>query len=387
MIGISLAFTVATAAIIPIDLINPVDVLIELNHAHLVAIKDTKTPPPIASRNLALFHTAIEGAFKTVTSGPRCARSKRAQVNAVVQSSVDTLQVIYPSLDFKPLLVFVAANSQCARTGINIGKRHSQSVLSLRQNDGSGESKPFANHTYPGYWQPTPPSFRAIPLLPNWGNVLPFGVKNVEAYVSPSFADLESEEYEVAYQEVKAIGSTNSTTRTPDQTQIALFWASGVGTYTPPGQWNAIAHELLKTKPKGIAEAITILKNLNVAMADAAIVCWANKYKFNFWRPVTAIHHEGDHTWMPLIETPPFPDYTSGHSTFSGAASEILAHHFGDHSPFTLEYFGITRSYQNLSTALEEAGKSRIYGGIHFEPANRDGKAHGQAVAREILNK
>jgi hypothetical protein len=386
MIRISLVFTAATAAIIPIESINPVDVLIELNRAHLVAIKDTKTPPPMASRNLAIVHTAIEGAFRTVTSSPHCAHHKRAQLNAVVQSSVDTLQVIYPLVDFKPLLAVVAANSQCARMGINIGRRHSNSTLNLRQNDGSAKSKAFANHTHPGYWQPTPPSFRN-PLLPQWGEVRPFGIKNVQPYVSQSFADLDSDEYKVAYEEVKMIGSSKSTTRTPDQTEIALFWASGVGTYTPPGQWNAIAHELLKTKPKAIADAITILKDLNVALADAGIVCWANKYKFNFWRPVTAIHHEGEKEWMPLLESPPFPDYTSGHSTFSGAAAEVLSHYFGDQSPFTLEYFGITRSYQRISTALEEAGKSRIYGGIHFEPANRDGKAHGQAIAKEILKK
>jgi membrane-associated phospholipid phosphatase len=136
---------------------------------------------------------------------------------------------------------------------------------------------------------------------------------------------------------------------------------------------------------------------LNLAMADAAIVSWECKYKFNLWRPITAIQEaatdsNGDTTpdpsWTPLLATPPFPEYVSGHSAFSAAAAVALGYFLGtDAVPFAVgsdDLPGVIRSYQRFSDAALESGMSRIYGGIHFMSANRSGLAVGAAVGQYV---
>ena len=135
---------------------------------------------------------------------------------------------------------------------------------------------------------------------------------------------------------------------------------------------------------------------LNIAEADAGIIAWDCKYKFEFWRPVTAIRNgdldppvetEKDAAWTPLLVTPPFPEYTSGHSTFSGAAAAVLAAFFEGDIPFTTESDdlpGVVRSFSSFTVAAQEAGMSRIYGGIHFLSANEAGLASGALLGAYV---
>ena len=146
-----------------------------------------------------------------------------------------------------------------------------------------------------------------------------------------------------------------------------------------------------------VLESARLFALLNLAMADAGIVCWEAKYHYNFWRPITAIHladHDGnattkaEETWAPLLPTPPFPEYPSGHSTFSGAASAVLAGFFGtDKIRFSIgsdDLSGTRRSFKSFSQAAAESGQSRIYGGIHFPSANREGLESGRAVGKQV---
>src|SRR5262249_54493970 len=159
--------------------------------------------------------------------------------------------------------------------------------------------------------------------------------------------------------------------------------------------WNDIADQIALTQGNSLAANARLLAMLNVAEADAAITAWNTKFTYNFWRPVTAIQNADeagnpavvqDPTWQPLIITPPFPSYVSGHSTFSAAAAEILASVFGDNFAFSYtdsslgSLPGITRDYASFLQAAQEAGESRIYGGIHYEFDNQDGLAAGTNV-------
>jgi len=193
------------------------------------------------------------------------------------------------------------------------------------------------------------------------------------------------------------LGSATSATRTPEQTDIARFWADGAGSATPPGHWNLIAQDVAEMQGNTVSENARLFALLNIATADAAIACWDNKYAYNFWRPITAIHEADsdgnpdttqDLTWAPLLPTPPFPSYTSGHSTFSSAAATILAAFFGtDDIAFTAssEAPGVAdRSFLSFSEAAEEAGRSRIYGGIHFQFDNQDALAIGNALGHFV---
>src|SRR5262249_11515772 len=151
------------------------------------------------------------------------------------------------------------------------------------------------------------------------------------------------------------------------QSLIALFWADGAGTETPPGHWNTIAQEIGVARGNTIEQNARLFALLNIAMADAAICSWDAKYTYDFWRPVTAIRDTSDSTWSSFIVTPPFPDYVSGHSTFSGAASTVLAMFYEmDNISFTASSDflpGVLRSFPSLSAAANEAAISRLYGG------------------------
>jgi hypothetical protein len=205
-------------------------------------------------------------------------------------------------------------------------------ILKQRQFDGAGQSVAWVTNSHPGYWQRTLPNYDK-PLLPNWGRMKPFALPAVEDFPPPAPLELTSSNWAAQYNQVKLIGATNSVTRTPEQREIALFWADGSGTETPPGHWNKIAQQLAQKKSYGILESARLFAALNVALADASIVCWDAKYIYKRWRPITAIRAgdtdgnaatERDPNWTPLLHTPAFPEHTSGHSTFSGAAAVVL---------------------------------------------------------------
>src|SRR5439155_7225921 len=133
-------------------------------------------------------------------------------------------------------------------------------------------------------------------------------------------------------------GGKRSFARTPEQTEIALFWADDAGTCTPPGHWNRIAQHVALARGHTLVENARLFAMLNTSLADAGILCWVLKFTYDFWRPVTAIRladtdgnpdTDPDPTWEPLLVTPPFPAYISGHSTFSGAAAAVLGQYCG----------------------------------------------------------
>jgi hypothetical protein len=209
----------------------------------------------------------------------------------------------------------------------------------------------------------------------------------------PAPPSLKSFAWAADFNLVKAIGSANSRVRTPKQTETAKFWGYGPGSSTPPGHWNQVAQAVLRSRTTSIEENSRLFALLNIAMADAGIVSWDCKYVFNFWRPIAAIREAAtdgnslttaDPNWTPLLETPPFPEYTSGHSTFSAAAAVALAHFFKtDRMPFTVgsdDLPTVQRSYERFSEAAIESGLSRIYGGIHFMAANIYGLSTGTSV-------
>jgi membrane-associated phospholipid phosphatase len=184
--------------------------------------------------------------------------------------------------------------------------------------------------------------------------------------------------------EVRALGAAVGSTRTPEQSQIALFWADGAGTETPPGHWNRIARDIAAALGNTLEENARLFALLNIAMADAAICAWDAKYTYDFWRPETAIRATGALAWNSFFVTPPFPDYISGHSTFSAAAATVLGMFYGtDNIAFSTgsDFLpGAIREFSGFSAAAAEAAVSRLYGGVHFRSAMEDGLAAGIAI-------
>jgi hypothetical protein len=277
--------------------------------------------------------------------------------------------------------------------GIRLGQKAAETIIQFRSDDAGTQPSGRIPAPGPGIWEPTPPNHTPY-LLPGWGTLKPWTMKFSSQFRREGPPSLKSERYATSYNATKALGGKNSRVRTAEQTEIARFWADPAGTATPPGHWNVIARDIAQQKRLSLVENARFFALLNLALADAAIVAWDMKFTYYSWRPITAIRRasedsnpetEPDMDWEPLLDTPPFPDYVSGHSTFSEAAGQILALFFGSEqiafSARSDSLPGVIRSYQNVFEAVDEAGRSRIYGGIHFNFADYGGIMSGARMA------
>jgi hypothetical protein len=383
------------------------DAVTDWNGILLNAVRTTSTNPPAASRAMACVHIAIYDAVNAidgshepylVTSSAPEGTSMEAAVAAAAHGA---LVVLFPTqqetLDAAlEASLSAIADGAAKDNGIALGELCANDVLAARANDHSTDVVGYTPGTEPGDWQPTPPALAAA-LLPQWPTVTPFAMTSGSQFRSGGPPALDSAEYAAAFSEVKAIGRVDSATRTEEQTAIARFWANGGGTSTPPGHWNQITQVVAEAQGNTLVENARLFALLNMALADAAIVSWDNKYAYNHWRPVTAIPAadsdgndatEPDAEWLPLLTTPPFPDYTSGHSTFSGAAAKVLEGFYGtDDIEFTVNSDGtpdVFRTFTSFSQAAQESADSRMYAGIHWRYANQDGLAGGQNLGAHV---
>ncbi len=284
------------------------------------------------------------------------------------------------------------ADGSSKTDGIAIGQQAAATIIALRSADGSSAIVPYAPGFGLGVWQPTPPAF--LPALqPGWGAVTPFTLRSGSQFRpdSPELLDLTSEQYTRDFNEVKALGSMNSTTRTAAQSQIAMFW------YEPsPGGWNRIARIVSAQRGLDLWENARLFGLLNFAMSDGLVAGFDAKYTYNFWRPVTAIRAGdtdgndqtlGDPAWTSFLVTPNMPDYPSTHSVLGAAAAEVLSGFFDDDDvSFTTTsgnpFSGITRSFTSFSQAAQENADSRVYAGLHFRTTCTDGLKLGRQVGR-----
>lgn len=393
------------------------DIVLQWNTELLNSIRAERTPPPAASRAMAMTHIAIYDALNEI-EGNHTAYSytfpgftltnPSPNVSASTAAFV-VLRYLYPTREpiFRAKWVQSFQSGDGAvrnAAGVAWGVYVGNLVVRSRRYDASSQTVNYVPWPGCGYWKPTFPAF-ANALLPQWARLRPFGVTAVRFFRAPAAPGANTRAFGDAYREVMALGSVNSTTRLPEQTQIAYFWEDGPGTVTPPGHWQVIARGLSEQFLLSRIENARLFALLSIAQADAAISCWDTKFRYNYFRPITAIREHcftrtdlpEDPNWTPLLPTPPFPAYTSGHSTFSGASARILELYFGTDNiafsgtspdpqrwPDVLP--GVTRSWTSLSQAAEEAGMSRIYGGIHWNFDNTAGLNAGRAIADQVFN-
>ncbi|MDN5873143.1 MAG: Ig-like domain-containing protein, partial [Sinobacteraceae bacterium] len=376
------------------------------NHQALEAIRLDVTDPSIATRRLAMVSLAIYDSLAAIdgTQAYLVKRSVEGPVSAdaaVAAAAYRILSAEYAgqktSLDaaLADSLAKVAEGS-AKDAGIALGAAVADAILALRGNDGSDAFVDYPGSTELGKWRPTGPMFD-VAEQPNWANVTPFALTSPGEFRPAPPPALDSVAYAQSVEEVRSVGNATSTTRTADQTQQAQFWADGTGSYTPPGHWNQIAEEIAKTQGNSLSANARLFAMLNVGLADAAIACWDSKYTYGLWRPETAIANADvdnnaatikQEGWTPLLITPPHPEYVSGHSTFSSAAARILGHVFGMDTSFSTTAYtlpGVTRSFDSFDAAADEAGRSRVYGGIHYEFTNQAGNELGHQVADAVL--
>jgi|GEM_PF-187621 len=384
------------------------DAVLIWNDIALRAIQLEVTDPPVATRTLAMLSLAQYDTLAAIEGSPAYLVQRSVAGAVDVQSALATaahriLSLTYPAQQgvFDAALasgLSGIAGGAAKDNGIALGLNIAESIWALRANDGSEAFLDYSGSTEIGQWRPTGPMFD-VADEPQWGSVTPFALTSPSEFRPAAPPALDTAAYAAAVNEIKLLGSATSATRSADQTQQALFWADGKGSYTPPGHWNQIAAQVAAAEGNSLSANVRLFAELNVALADAAIAGWDAKYTYGLWRPETAIQNaefdgngetNDDDAWRPLLITPAHPEYVSGHSTFSAAAAAILADAFGNDTAFSTTSAtlpGVTRDFTSFSQAAEEAGRSRIYGGIHYEFTNQVGNALGEQVANAVLSR
>jgi hypothetical protein len=269
------------------------------------------------------------------------------------------------------------------------GQRVASAIWQWSRGDGYTELNdcPYTAPTGPDLWSPTPPNFEA-PIQPCWGQLRPFLLSGPEACAAgphPSYSeDPGSEFYQSALKVYETVNHL-----TAEQRTIALYWADLAGeSGTPAGHSLSITAQVLEGLHASLDLAAEAFARVGIGESDAFISCWATKYHYNLLRPVTYIHKVIDPAWEPVLETPPFPAYTSGHSNDVGVSSAILTRMFGDRFAFidhTNDDRGFApRSFTSFFEAANESAFSRLYAGIHYRFDIERGLEQGRCVARAV---
>jgi hypothetical protein len=379
------------------------DVIPDWNALMIEAIRSDNSGPTLSSRNLAILHTAIYDAvnsierthqpYKFFLDAAPGTSTEAAAVGAAYQIMTVLYQPFRAQADdlYETWLASVPRDAPVTN-GLAFGDHIAELALQDRAADGSSTDVPYIPSAEAGQWRRTPPFFRP-PLTPQWRYVTPFCLPELESFLPGPPPALDSPEYAEDLNYVKTIGSLNSAVRTEEQTLIAKFWSDFSYTSMPPGHWHLIAATVSRSQKNSLADNARLFALLSVAQADGAIACWETKFKYNLWRPVTAIQRadedsnpltEADENWAQLLPSPPFPSYTSGHSTFSKASSQVLTHFYGTDS-ITFSATGdatpgVIRTFHSFAECADEVGMSRVYGGFHYMFDNVAGKECGRKV-------
>lgn len=394
------------------------------------------------SRALAIIHLAMFDAFNSIAKlftpyltniqPPAPDASKRA---AIGEAASVTLQALYPKQT-----ALIQAASQTFFAGLNTptqrveagraqGRHVAALMLDNRNNDGSTNNLPYTPSQEPGKHRVDPLNPGQGFLTPNWGKVKPFGITFFLADPPP---DLTSPRYATDYNDVLGKGMMTGGTRTPEETAIGLFWAydgaQKIG--VPPRLYNQIVRTIAVQKNNTLAQNARLFALVNMSMADAGIQCWGSKYHYEVWRPVLGIREadagwgptgKGDNNsgttvdpfWLPLGAprtnqvgvnsfTPGFPAYPSGHATFGAASLDMVRLFYGaDNIPFTFvsdELDGKSldrdgsirtrheRTFNTLSGAITENGRSRVYLGVHWQFDADGGIDSGKKIAKMLFD-
>ncbi len=252
------------------------------------------------------------------------------------------------------------------------------------------------------YWQPTPPVFMA-PVEPHWNTLRPFILDSAQQFkvaVPAAYDTVKTSSFFMQLKEVYDISFTAS----KEQKAIAMFWDCnpfavqqighvefGIKKISPGGHWIGITGIACKKQQLLLNKTVFVHVLVSITLADAFIACWDEKYRSNRVRPETAIRKLIDPRWYPLLQTPPFPEYVSGHSVASTAAAVVLTEIFGSRFLYiddTETEFGLPkRKYNSFEQAASEAAISRLYGGIHYQDAIAEGKWQGKKVGGLVINK
>jgi hypothetical protein len=401
---------IATTAVLAGLLLTPIranagDAVIEWNQIALAATVTAGQGPVPQIRTMAIVQVSVHdavnaitcayGTYLTIRCGPWGA-PEAAAIGAAHRALVGLLPAQASAFSTAREASLAAHGLTESDPGVAFGEAVAEVILAVRSADGSGLAQ--FSYTAPGAGLPAVwVSVGDAPaVVPGWRSVTPWVLQDLSRFQPDGPPPLSSRRYARDYNEVKEIGSLASATRTDEQTEIARFWLA------PPAPiWNSVARQLIRAHGLGLSATARALALMYLASADASIACWEAKFRFNFWRPITAIQNgdadhnvrtEADPGWTPLFPTPQHPEYLSGHSTNSGAMATVLKLLFGDEPGAPIVAIsptnpGFERHWARLSEGVDEVIEARIYAGIHYRTSDEDGAAVGRKIARFVVNR
>ena len=380
-----------------------------------IAAANPAHPPPVTFIDMAIVQAAIYDAVQAIerrykpyhveiegASGSPAAATAKAARDVLVNLFPDQT----PTIDNIYNQYLIDHSLSPADPGVAVGATAASGIIALRANDGRFPpgQMPFVGGSNPGEWRPTdsfigtppaPPPFS--PMAARWvANVTPFALKSGDQFRAGPPPPLTSHNYTRDYNEVKAMGARFNSSRTDEQTDLALFWASNY-----VALWNRALRDIAEAQNLNIGDSARLFALVNLAMADAIVTAWDSKVAHVFWRPLTAIRSGNDDTnpdtvgdseWQPLINNPNYPDHTSGANNNSGAATRMLELFFGTNEmSFIVKTTNAaaiqqTRTYSRFSDAAQDVVDARIYEGIHFRFADEDARKQGRHVAQWVFD-
>ncbi len=370
------------------------------------------TPPFFTSRTAAMVSASVFDAVNGIDpryrpihvppNAPNGASPRAAAIEAayVILADAYPMRASALATQVKASLAALALteSAQSISDGVAWGQTVANAIWAWRQTDGfAPPPAPFegvlaiaGTPAAIGYWLPTPP-LNAPGAGTQLATMTPWVLVRASQFRLPPPYSLSSAQYAADLNETKITGAFSGSPRTADQSELALFWQSNT-----PLTWNRVAVQISVERGLSFHKNVHLFALLNVTMADAIISCWDSKYRYSFWRPITAIRQgltptDADPTWEPWLDffkpgTPAFPEYPSAHASVSGSAAFILGSIFGDNTSFTVtsESRPGTRSFSSFSSAVSEIADARVFGGIHFRTSCVLGNTLGRNVANFV---
>jgi hypothetical protein len=407
--GIALVLTMALATSLDLRAKHSsAEVVLEWNqllHTTLPTPGNPLSPRYYSMVHIAMFDAinAIEREFEPYRVRLRGAGG--SPDSAAAQAAHDVLVAINPSAattyDDALAAHFRGRPGGFARRGAEVGARVAAEILAWRQNDGWVVSQfpPYSEPPLPGRWQPTPPG-NAAAAFTHVLEAAPMAALSSTQFLPPPPPSITSARYAADLNELKAVGKSDSTVRSADQTAFARLW-SGVGTTTGFfAVWNNIAADVVRSRSLSLVEAARLFALMNVSIHDALQTTQGSKFVYGVWRPVTAIRladtdlnaaTEPDSTWLPLITTPPYPSYAGNLATIGASAARALELVSGTTDlpvSITWKQAGgpdVVRHYDGFWQAADEEAMARIYGGVHYRFDQDAGQDVGRSVAEFVF--
>ena len=358
-------------------------------------------PGPARLIEYAMVHIAMHDAVQAIqqrfeTYSPGITPTTGSEIAAAAKAARDVLVNRFPAQTATLDAAYsnYLADHQIASNdgGIAAGAQAAAAIIQGRVDDGAYPvpAPAFFGGTEPGQWRPTvlTATGEPTPMAVSWmATTRPFTVRHASQFFSPAPPRLTSRDYTRDYDEVKAFGRDVGSSRTPEQTAIAVFHSGNTLVL-----WNQTLRALADRYATNVGDSARLFALVNMAMADAGMTAWQAKIQYNVWRPITAIRlgdsdgnrsTVGDPTWQSLFPAPNYPDYTSGANSLSGAATEMLRLVFQtDRVNFSMIGPTSSRFFTAFSLAADEVVDARMYMGIHFRFADTMARTRATRVAR-----